>query len=145
VEDGIAIVETETRTGNALIMGFTRRYEASWRKAYDILSQGTIGDLSMIQVRDIIPYSRYLTAWWRRRARSGGALNDKGCHIFDVFNWFAASRAKRVHGFGGRSVIEPDPHAPSRCRECDRVCPYRRRSSDRFQVAIPAHVGDSWL
>jgi predicted dehydrogenase len=145
VEDAIAILEVEIRTGNALIMGFTRRYEASWRKAYELLCQGTIGDLSMIQVRDIIPYSRYLTAWWRRRAWSGGALNDKGCHLFDVFNWFAGSQAKRVHGFGGRSVVEPDPNAPPRCSECDRECPYRRRSSDRRRVPIPAHAGDSWL
>ena len=144
-EDAIAIVEAEAEANNPLIMGFTRRYEAPWRKAYALLQEGAIGDLVMVQVRDIIPYHRYLTAWWRRRAWSGGALNDKGSHLFDVFNWFAGSRATKVHGFGGRSMIQPDPGAPPRCRVCDRECPYRRRSSASQEVLGLPHAGASWL
>jgi predicted dehydrogenase len=148
VEDAVAIVEAEARTQNPLIMGFTRRYETAWRKAYRLLQDGAIGDLIMLQVRDIIPYHRYLTAWWRRRAWSGGALNDKGCHLFDVFNWFSGSRAVTAHGFGSRSVIQPDPDAPRRCSECDRDCPYRRRSGETampVKLDLMPHFGQSWL
>jgi predicted dehydrogenase len=144
-EDAVAIVEAEAETDNPLIMGFTRRYESAWKRAYALLKDGVIGDLIMIQIRDIIPYHRYLTAWWRRREWSGGALNDKGCHLFDAFNWYAGSRATRVHGFGGRSVVEPDPDAPPRCSECDRECPYRRRSADSSAYDIIPHFGPSWL
>jgi predicted dehydrogenase len=148
VEDSIAIVEAETRWANPLIMGFTRRYEPAWKRAHALLQEGTIGDLVMLQIRDIIPYHRYLTAWWRRRAWSGGALNDKGCHLFDAFSWFVGSRANQVHGFGGRSAVEPDPEAPARCQLCDRDCPYRRRA--KAPVAAPValdllpHYGQSW-
>jgi predicted dehydrogenase len=148
VEDAIAIVEAEAEAKNPLIMGFTRRYEPAWLKAHELLHQDAIGRLIMLQVRNIIPYHRYLTAWWRRRAWSGGALNDKGCHLFDVCNWFAASRAERVQGFGDRSVVQPDPDAPPRCHLCSRECPYRRRA---FETAAPSapdlwvHFGDSWL
>jgi predicted dehydrogenase len=148
VEDAIAIVETEAKTQNPLIMGFTRRYESAWRRAYELLYQGVIGRLIMLQVRDIIPYHRYLTAWWRRRAWSGGALNDKGCHLFDVFNWFTGSRATSVHGFGGRSMIQADPDAPARCHLCPRDCPYRRREPETAAPAaidLVPHFGPSWL
>jgi predicted dehydrogenase len=148
VEDGIAIVEAEAEAQNPLIMGFTRRYESAWVKAYELLCQDVIGNLIMLQVRNIIPYHRYLTAWWRRRAWSGGALNDKGCHLFDVFNWFTGSQAVRVHGFGGRSVIQPDPDAPSRCHLCYRDCPYRRREPETAVPSAPdllVHAGPSWL
>ena len=147
-EDAVAIVEAEVEAQNSLIMGFTRRYETPWRRAYELLQEGVIGDLIMLQVRDIIPYHRYLTAWWRRRAWSGGALNDKGSHLFDVFNWFAGAQAVKVHGFGGRSVIQPDPEAPPRCRLCERVCPYRRREPDSAAPStrdMQAHFGASWL
>jgi predicted dehydrogenase len=144
-EDSIAIVEAEAEAGNPLIMGFTRRYEEPWRRAHALLQEGTIGDLLMVQVRDVIPYHRYLTAWWRRRAWSGGALNDKGCHLFAVFNWFVEDRAVQVHGFGGSSAIRPDPTAPRRCLECERSCPYRRRSPDGGFAGLAPHVGDSWL
>jgi predicted dehydrogenase len=145
VEGAVAIVEAEAEEDNPLIMGFTRRYEAAWKRAHALLKDGVIGDLIMIQIRDIIPYHRYLTAWWRCREWSGGALNDKGCHLFDVFNWFAQSRATRVHGFGGRSVVQPDPDAPTRCLMCDRACRYRRRSTDSSAFDIIPHFGPSWL
>jgi predicted dehydrogenase len=145
VGDAVAIVEAEAESENPLIMGFTRRYESAWKKAYALLQDGVIGKLIMIQIRDIIPYHRYLTAWWRRREWSGGALNDKGCHLFDAFNWFAESRATRVHGFGGRSVVQPDADAPVRCLMCDRTCPYRRRSADSSAFDIIPHFGPSWL
>jgi predicted dehydrogenase len=148
LEDAIAIVEAETEAQNPLIMGFTRRYESAWLRAHQLLQEGALGRLVMLQVRDIIPYHRYLTAWWRRRAWSGGALNDKGCHLFDVFNWFTSSRATRVHGFGGRAVIQPDPGAPPRCHLCHRDCPYRRREPDTAApsaIDLVPHFGPSWL
>jgi predicted dehydrogenase len=148
VDDAIAIVEAEAEAQNPLIMGFTRRYESTWLKAHEMLHQGAIGKLIMLQVRNIIPYHRYLTAWWRRRAWSGGALNDKGCHLFDAFIWFTGSRAVQVHGFGGRSVIQPDPDAPPRCHLCHRDCPYRRREPETaVQSAsdLLVHFGPSWL
>jgi predicted dehydrogenase len=145
VEEALAIVEAETEAGNPLIMGFTRRYETPWKEAYQLLQEGTIGDLIMIQVRDVIPYHRYLTAWWRRRAWSGGALNDKGSHLLDVFNWFTGSRAVRVHGFGGRSVLQAGPRAPRRCSECGRECPYRRRPQGDEGLGTLPHYGRSWL
>ncbi len=148
VEDAVAIVEAETETENELIMGFTRRYESSWVKAYQLLQDGVIGDLAMIQVRNIIPYHRYLSAWWRRREWSGGALNDKGSHIFDVFNWFSGSRAQKVQGFGGRSMIQTEPDGPQRCHTCDRDCPYRRRSTETglpISSDLMMHASSSWL
>jgi predicted dehydrogenase len=147
-EDAVAIVEAEAASQNPLIMGFTRRYETPWLRAFDLLQDGAIGELRMLQVRDVIPYHRYLTAWWRRRAWSGGALNDKGSHLFDVFNWFTGSRAVKVHGFGGRAMIEPDPDAPARCRLCHRDCPFRRREPETAAPAAPdirTHFGPSWL
>lgn len=144
-QDAVAIVDAEAQANNPLIMGFTRRYELPWQRAYALLHEGAIGDLVMIQVRDIIPYHRYLTAWWRRRAWSGGALNDKGCHLFDVFNWFAGSRPIKVNGLGSRSVLTPDPSAPRRCSACHRECPYRRRPQGDDGLGSQQHYGRSWL
>jgi len=45
-------------------------------------------------------------AWWRMREISGGALVEKNCHHFDVFNWMLGDevRAKRVFATGGKNV-----------------------------------------
>lgn len=137
VSDSIAIFEAETEAANPLMMGFTRRFEAPWIRTSELLASGEIGELRMIQSRTVIPYHRYLTGWWRHREWSGGALNDKGSHIFDVFNWMSDSEAISVSGVGGRSMIAPDPSAPERCRDCDRSCMYRRRATDSGEAVAP--------
>lgn len=47
-------------------------------------------------------------AWWRMRQISGGALVEKNCHHFDVFNWMLGDkvRAKRVFATGGKNVYK---------------------------------------
>ena len=126
LEDADGIMQAETEAGRPLIMGFTRRYEPTWRRTVELLQAGAIGKLETILLRSVIPYARYLQRWHRRRDRSGGALNDKVSHYFDALNWIAGSRAEQLSAIGGRSsVFAPDPTAPLRCRECDRDCPFR--------------------
>lgn len=131
LEDAQMMMEAESAAERPLIMGFTRRYEYSWRKAVELLREGAIGDLQSILLRSVIPYARYLQRWHRKRERSGGALNDKVSHYFDALNWIASSRVRTLSAMGGRSsVFAPDPTAPTRCRECDRDCPFRALPSE---------------
>ncbi len=126
IEDSYRIIQVEKEQQNPLIMGFTRRYETAWRRAYELVQSGSIGELQMILLRSVIPYSRYLQRWHRNHELSGGALNDKASHHFDVFNWFSHGHPEMIQAMGGRSsVFKPDPNAPKRCRECNRDCPYR--------------------
>jgi predicted dehydrogenase len=141
-EDARAIVESAQ--ANPLIMGFTRRYERSWIKAKELLDAGAIGSLQMMQINSVIPYSRYLQTWHRKKELSGGALNDKSSHHFDVFNWMAGEYPELVGAVGGRSSVFPvDENAPASCRVCDRVCEYRR---DPEKISDGAYVLqlDSW-
>ena len=151
-DDAEAIRAAEARAGRPIMMGFTRRYEKPWIAAVGLARSGRIGQPRMVLLRSVIPYTRYLQLWHRDQARSGGALNDKGSHHFDVLNWIAAgARPVRVTAAGGKSgIFAPDPEAPVRCRECDRECPYRRHETlvDRFEGAgaVPnaswVHVND---
>ena len=143
--DAEAIYEAEKAAGRRLIMGFTRRYEAPWRKAWDLVREGAVGRVFMLQIRAVVPYTHYFQTWHRRREWSGGALNDKSSHHCDVFNWFAESRCEKVSAFGGQTgAFASDPHAPARCLECDRECPYRRRPSRTLSPDEVSHQGDSW-
>ncbi|MGB0452905.1 MAG: Gfo/Idh/MocA family protein [Bacteriovoracaceae bacterium] len=125
LEDSKEILKAEAEYQNPLIMGFTRRYERSWRKAYELLKEGAIGKLQLMQIRSVIPYTRYFHLWHRLNSRSGGAFNDKCSHHFDAFNWFAESPCKSISAVGGRSALFPeDPEAPERCSDCERDCAY---------------------
>ena len=129
LEDSRAIWQAEAESNNPMIMGFTRRYETPWLKLHELVSSGKIGDLKMMLIRAVLPYSFYFQTWHRTRAVSGGALNDKGSHYTDVFNWFGeiagSGQATQVNAFGGRNVFIEEVNAPEFCAECDRDCPYR--------------------
>ncbi|MHB0876027.1 MAG: Gfo/Idh/MocA family protein [Anaerolineae bacterium] len=47
------------------------------------------------------------TPWYHSQEKTGGAINEKDCHHFDLFNWMIERRAKRVCAFGARSVLVP--------------------------------------
>ncbi len=125
LEDSVAIREAEHQAGNPMIMGFTRRYEKPWTDLHAMVESGVIGDLKMMLIRAVLPYSFYFQTWHRSRAVSGGALNDKGSHYTDVFNWFAKGRATQVNAFGGRNVFQERDDAPEFCATCDWDCAYR--------------------
>ncbi len=147
LEDANAIARSETASGQPVMMGFTRRYERPWIEAVKLAHGDRIGTPRMVLLRSVIPYTRYLQLWHRDQARSGGALNDKGSHHFDVLNWIAAgARPVSVTATGGRSgIFAPDPDAPVRCRDCDRDCPYRRHETliDRFE-GVGRVPNESW-
>jgi predicted dehydrogenase len=147
-DDALAIARAEARSGQPIMMGFTRRYEQSWKESVRLARSGRIGTPRMVLLRSVIPYTRYLQLWHRTGARSGGALNDKGSHHFDVLNWIAGdARPVRVTAAGGQSgIFAPDPKAPARCSVCDRDCPYRRHETliDRFE-GIGRVPNESWI
>ena len=137
LDDARAIAAAEKVSGAPVMMGFTRRYERSWIESVALARSGRIGRPRMVLLRSVIPYTRYLQLWHRSAARSGGALNDKGSHHFDVLNWIAGdAQPVRVTATGGVSgIFAPDPTAPARCGDCDRDCPYRRHETliDKFE------------
>jgi predicted dehydrogenase len=148
LEDCDAILAAERRHGSPILLGFTRRYEAAWRKARELLAAGVIGDVHMVLLRAVIPYHVYFHGWHRERRFSGDALNDKSSHHVDAMAWFVEADPVRVTGFGGRRVYLPDPEAPASCRQCDRVCPYRtgpQRQGRQAQDRLPPDKELSWL
>jgi len=131
LKDAVAIREEEHRSNNPMIMGFTRRYEKPWTDLYEMVQDGVIGDLKMMQIRAVLPYTFYFQTWHRTRALSGGAFNDKGSHYTDVFNWFAGDgRCLQANAFGGRNVFKVRKDAPEFCSVCDdQECPYRAETA----------------
>ena len=125
LDEAIVIRKEELDSGNPLFIGFTRRYENTWLKTFDLVKEGAIGDLKMILVKDILPYHIYFHDWHRRMEWSGGIIADKISHLFDACNWFAQDDADRLSAFGGRAVFQPEQDPPLRCSACDRDCPYR--------------------
>lgn len=125
LEDARAMAAEEASRESPVVVGFTRRYEPTWREAYRILQSGEIGSLVMLQIRANIKGDVYFHKFYRRRRWSGGVMNEKCAHHFDVFTWFAGSKPVSVAATGGRAVFVPEKNGPTRCIDCGRECPFR--------------------
>ncbi len=126
------------------ILGFTRRYEKAWRDAYKIVEQGDVGEVKMILLRSVIPYSVYFHRWHSNSQMSGGIINEKSSHHLDVMQWFAGSRAAMVSAMGGRNIYMPREDHPGFCHRCDEECEFRFNDAsitqDNGLVAFPSTV-----
>ena len=103
VADCQAIVDAAHRSGK-LYMGFNERSNPAVTKGREIVASGQIGQPQMVLSRSIRPPFAP-TPWRYSQAQSGGALNEKNSHSFDLFNWFVDSKPRRVMGSGGQHVL----------------------------------------
>ncbi len=111
--------------GKNAMIGFTRRYENSWRRAKEVIDSGRIGNVKMILLRSIIPFDSYFHKWFSQKEYSGGVLNEKCAHHFDVLNWFAGAKPEMISAMGNRIVYTPKENYPKWCKDCNRDCNYR--------------------
>jgi len=124
----------KAKKGKGVMIGFTRRYENAWRRAKEIVDQGLIGEPRMLLLRCAIFHPSYFQTWFRKTKYSGGILNEKSAHHFDVLNWFAESRATWISAMGGRTTLVAKEGYPARCQECTLACNYRRGPHPGFNA-----------
>jgi len=105
------IIEAHRRSAGLLYPGFQRRLAPYYRRLGELI-EGTVGRLGAMchtEVRDPFHVAEPGTPGYRySRARSGGALLEKNCHDFDLFNWYADADPVRVSAFGGQHVLRRD-------------------------------------
>jgi len=101
-----AILAAAARNGRILQMGLVYRYAMLYRRMADLAASGQIGRPLMAWCKEFRqPFPD--TAWYHSQARTGGTLNEKDCHHFDLFNWVLGSRPRRVFAMGSRAVLVP--------------------------------------
>lgn len=104
LEDCDAILSAAKNSNVILQIGLVYRYSNLYRRMKQELSRGRLGDVSLMwckEFRDPFPP----VDWFYDETKSGGALVEKDCHHFDIFNWMIDSNPVRVFASGGQHVI----------------------------------------
>ena len=100
--------------GKTIQFGFQQRFSPEYRKALEILREGKIGPLSMMESYWVLggtppagfksPYpaeEQKIRHWGSWMETSGGAIVEQDCHGVDVLNWFADAHPASAIGTGG--------------------------------------------
>ncbi|MGO4108593.1 Gfo/Idh/MocA family protein [Paenibacillus sp. YAF4_2] len=105
LEDCNAIIEAAEANNRILQIGLVYRYSNVYRRMAEELERGRLGDVKLMwckEFRDPFPP----TEWFYDKNKSGGALVEKDCHHFDIFNWMIGSKPLRVFATGGQHVMK---------------------------------------
>lgn len=101
-----AILAAAERNRRILQLGLVYRYAMLYRRMAELAASGEIGRPMMAWCQEFRqPFPD--TPWYHSQERTGGTLNEKDCHHFDLFNWMLGSRPRRVFASGSRSVLVP--------------------------------------
>jgi predicted dehydrogenase len=136
VQDCQRIADAAREAGGHVAIGFNMRHLPVIRKIKEVIDDGLLGELMLIENQEFYDGGRtYMARWNRRREWSGGLWIHKGSHDFDIFNWWnAGGNPIRVAAFGGNNALRSDklpfalrPDTPigPHCRSCayQNVCP----------------------
>ncbi|KAH7261630.1 hypothetical protein BKA59DRAFT_504683 [Fusarium tricinctum] len=104
-----SVVDTAaTRPDLKVMCGFSRRFDASYRDAYEKTKSGLIGRPSILrsQTCDVLDPSGFFVAYAQF---SGGIFVDCSIHDIDLALWFFGqeSKVRSVHAVG-ITAVEPD-------------------------------------
>ena len=158
------IVNEVEKSGKIAMIGFNLRHAPILVKLKEVIDEGYIGRVIMIENSEYYNGGRtYMARWNGKKSFSGGLWIHKGCHDFDVFNWLLDfPKPRKVTAFAGMNVFTPENYpfeiedgikpGPS-CREChyykNGKCPdaavYNAEDWGKEAQAYDGYVKDSCM
>ncbi len=103
-QEHLDALEAVQRAGIPLQVGFMRRFDAAYRRAFQLIADGHIGQPVLFKAvgRDpACPPPRFADP-----RKSGGLILDMGIHDFDLARWLMGSEVERVSAEGTLMVCE---------------------------------------
>ncbi|MBN1555410.1 MAG: Gfo/Idh/MocA family oxidoreductase [Phycisphaerae bacterium] len=139
LEDADELIAAAQKSRAVFYLGMNLRHAPVFDQMHKMVQEGKIGRLLAIESNEHYFGGRtYFRRWNRLRQYGGGLWITKACHDFDLLNWFAGGKAKRVFGVSSLSHYKPNPKAGTHCR----VCGLKNECPDYFDVSDPKAL--SW-
>jgi len=106
----LRIIEASNKAKVPVSVGFNLRHIAVLHMTKQLIADGRIGRLMLIENKEFYGGGRtYMSRWNRKYKLSGGLWVHKGSHDFDIFNWWNADGVPiRVAAFAGVNALRPD-------------------------------------
>ena len=103
------LVTAVEQSDRIFYLGFDLRCSPVLQKTRAVIAAGEFGDVRMVSCRELrLPFLKKVEDWIVQEQYSGGALTDKNCHHFDVFNWLIDSEPVSVFASGGTDSVYRD-------------------------------------
>ncbi len=134
LEDCDRIIARAEQSENIFYLGMNLRHSPVHEKVHELIVGDQLGKVLTIEANEYYYNGRtYFRRWNRLRRFGGGLWITKACHDFDLLNWLAGGRPKRVFANAALSYYRSRPEAGRNCRTCQlwETCP------DCYQRNLP--------
>ncbi len=117
------IVNAARASSARLIMGFNYRYGSVFTKVKELLSEGSVGDVTSVDFNWYLNNyhgASYFRRWHGIREKGGTLLLHKAAHHFDLLNWWIGSDPVEVHAYGALEHYgRNNAFRSARCTGCE--------------------------
>lgn len=138
-----SIVNAARSSSAQLIMGFNYRYGSIFTRLKEMLSAGSIGDVTSVDFNWYLNNyhgASYFRRWHGIREKGGTLLLHKAAHHFDLLNWWIGSDPIEVHAYGGLEHYgHNNAFRSARCTGCefkDKCAYYWDISQDKMAMNL---------
>ncbi|MEO6848639.1 MAG: Gfo/Idh/MocA family oxidoreductase, partial [Chthoniobacterales bacterium] len=111
------VMEAERNSKGHVRVAHNYRYTPLHMGIKKLIMSGRLGKIvhaQMIYQLDTFHGSSYFARWNREREMSGGLTITKGCHHFDLLNWWLNDEPDEVFAYGARNYYGANsPHDPA--------------------------------
>ena len=98
------MIDACDEAGVTLQIGFMRRFDESYRRAYDQIAGGSIGRVN--QIKSLTHGPSEPQPWMLDVVRSNGPLAEVSSHDIDTLRWFASSEIVEVYAIAANYRCE---------------------------------------
>lgn len=128
-----ALLDAKKESGKEVIVCHVLRYAKAFLKVKELIDNGTIGDLILIQALEQVAWFHqahsFVRGNWRDTKETTPMIMAKCCHDLDLLQYYAKSRCKTVSSVGELKFFKKEnmpADASNRCINCARIdkCPY---------------------
>lgn len=140
IEECEQLLKAQKQYGCKVLVCHVLRYAPAFKKVKELIDNGEIGKLIMIDALEGAAYWHYAHSYirgnWRNSKISSPMILAKCCHDMDLLQYYAGSRCENVASIGDLAFFKEE-NSPSgaakRCTDCQYVetCPY---SAKRFYI-----------
>jgi len=139
------ILDAEKASGKSLIVGFNYRWSPYSTKIKELISSGTIGDITSVDFHwylNTYHGASYFRRWHGLVNKGGSLWVHKSTHHFDLLNWWIDSDPEEVFAYG--DLEHYGKNGPFRGNNC-RDCSFKDKCEYHFDITKNKRLMDLYV
>jgi predicted dehydrogenase len=97
LDEADKLIECAAHVDRKIMVGYNKRWHRLVRKIKEIIQEGSLGEVRMIQVVFSTGHrNRYIPEWRLHRKKGGGNLIENGSHFYDLWHFFLQKDIQKV-------------------------------------------------